>query len=70
VQSEHYALMCYRYIELNPVRARLATRPDGYAYALGGAAFKHAMARALGRPVEKGIAGRPARQEKRGLSLI
>jgi putative transposase len=128
VQSEHYALMCYRYIELNPVRARLATRPDGYAwsshaanakgecstlltphqeyerlgrtpaerqaayrdlfgqlqapelqeiraatnggYALGGAAFKHAIAGALGRPVEKGIAGRPARQEKRGLSLI
>lgn len=128
VQSEHYVLTCYRYIELNPVRARLATRPDEYAwssypanakgecagvvtpheeyerlgrtpgerqatyrdlfgqlqapaleeirmatnggYALGNAAFKHAMARALGRPVEKGSAGRPARREKRGLSLI
>jgi putative transposase len=128
VQSEHYALMCYRYLELNPVRAGLVRRPDEYpwssysanakgestplltphdeytslgrtpaerqaayrdlfgqlqaaqleeirtatngGYALGGAPFKHAMARALGRPVEKGRAGRPARQEKRGLSLI
>jgi len=123
VQSEQYVLACYRYIELNPVRARLARRADEYAwssytanakgesleflsphdeyqrlgrtpgerqavyrdlfgqiqqpqqleeirtatnggYALGNAAFKHAMARALDRPVEKGAAGRPSRQEK------
>ncbi len=129
VQSEDYVLMCYRYIELNPVRANLVSRPDQYlwsshainakgeggdgflspheeyqrlgrtpserqatyrdlfgqlqapelqeirtatngGYALGNAAFKHSMARALGRPVEKGAAGRPPRQEKGGLSLI
>ncbi|HEX6265519.1 MAG TPA: transposase, partial [Burkholderiales bacterium] len=119
----HYVLACHRYIELNPVRARLAGRPGEYpwssyaanakgearellsphdeyqrlgrtpaerqaayrdlfgqteepeqleeiraatngGYALGGSAFKHAMARALGRPVEKGTAGRPAQQGK------
>ena len=122
VQSEHYVLTCHRYIELNPVRARLARRADEYSwssypanargvvlpmlsphaeyerlggtpperqaayrdmfgqvderqleeirtatnggYALGNAAFKHAMARALGRPVERRSAGRPPGQEK------
>jgi putative transposase len=33
-------------------------------YALGNASFKRAMARALGRRVEKGSAGRPAHREK------
>lgn len=128
MQAEHYVLFCYRYIELNPVRARLSRRADEYpwsshlfnakgdrlallspheeyerlgrtpeerqavyrdlfgqiqqpeleqirtatngGYALGDTAFKHTVARALGRPVEKGAAGRPARQEKRGLSLV
>jgi putative transposase len=122
VQSERYVLACYRYIELNPVRARLARRADEYrwssyvanatgdplsmlsphpeyerlggtppelqavyrdlfgqmpereleeirtatngGYALGNAAFKQAMARALGRSVEKGAAGRPVQQGK------
>ncbi|HEX2197657.1 MAG TPA: transposase, partial [Burkholderiales bacterium] len=32
VQSEHYVLSCYRYIELNPVRARLVVRADEYAW--------------------------------------
>jgi putative transposase len=32
VQSEQYVLACYRYIELNPVRAYLAQRPDQYAW--------------------------------------
>lgn len=123
VQSEDYALACYRYIELNPVRAGLTRRPDEYpwssyganaigqpasflgphdeyqrlgrtpaerqavyrdlfgqiqlpqqldeiraatngGYALGNASFKRAMARALGRRVEKGSAGRPAQREK------
>jgi putative transposase len=128
VQAEHYVLMCYRYIELNPVRACLVQRPDQYAwsshvanakgeavsivsahqeyerlgrtpgerqaayrdlfgqlqvadlrevrnatnggYVLGNAAFKATIGRALGRPVQKGAAGRPPRREKRGLSLI
>lgn len=32
VQSEGYLLSCYRYIELNPVRAGLARRPDEYRW--------------------------------------
>jgi putative transposase len=32
VQSENYVLACYRYIELNPVRAGLAERPDQYPW--------------------------------------
>ena len=122
MQSEDYVLACYRYIELNPVRARLAARADDYSwssyganangervaflsphdeyqrlgttpaerqasyrelcaelqphqleeirnatnggYAWGNAQFKRAAARALGRPVEKGSAGRPPRREK------
>jgi len=30
--SARYVLACYRYIELNPVRAGLALRPDGYEW--------------------------------------
>ena len=120
VQSEDYVLACCSYIELNPVRAGLARRPDEYpwssysanamghaaelltphaeylrlgrapeerqavyrdlfgevqpprlldeirgaangGYALGTTAFKRAMARTLGRRVDKGKAGRPPR---------
>jgi REP-associated tyrosine transposase len=32
VQSEQYVLACYRYIELNPVRAGLVARADQYAW--------------------------------------
>jgi len=32
VDSEHYLLACYRYIELNPVRAGIAKSPQNYAY--------------------------------------
>lgn len=32
VQSEEYVLACYRYIELNPVRAGLARRADDYPW--------------------------------------
>jgi putative transposase len=32
VQSEQYVLACYRYIELNPVRAMLAPRADQYQW--------------------------------------
>ena len=123
VQTEHYVLQCYRYIERNPVRAGLAadcaaypwssyaanglglhnpliTPHEEYAslgstpaerqaqyrglfgeeqspqqleeirdatnggYALGNQTFKRDMARALGRPVEKGSAGRPPLDKK------
>jgi putative transposase len=32
VQSEAYVLACYRYIELNPVRASMAIHPGGYPW--------------------------------------
>ena len=32
VASEHYALACHRYIERNPVRARLVERPADYPW--------------------------------------
>jgi putative transposase len=32
VQQDHYLLACYRYIELNPVRAGLVDRPRDYPY--------------------------------------
>lgn len=121
VESQEYVLACYRYIELNPVRAGLAPRSDEYpwssyrsnakgeasglltahdeylrlgrtpaerqavyrdlfgeiqsaarleeirsatngGYVLGSNAFKRATARATGRRVDRGSAGRPARQ--------
>lgn len=128
VQSEEYVLACYRYIELNPVRAGLVKRTDEYpwssycanakgaaselltahdeylrlgrtpaerqsvyrdlfglvqpvdqveeirtatngGYALGDQAFKRMAARALGRRVERGNPGRPARQTGTGNQL-
>lgn len=32
VQSEHYLLTCYRYIELNPVRAGMVSMPGDYQW--------------------------------------
>lgn len=32
VPTEHYLLNCYRYIEANPVRARMVERPDQYRW--------------------------------------
>lgn len=32
VDSESYILRCYRYIELNPVRARMVASPDEYPW--------------------------------------
>jgi putative transposase len=31
-QSAHYVLGCYRYIELNPVRAAMVDHPSGYLW--------------------------------------
>ena len=123
VQSEDYVLACYRYIELNPVRAGLVSRPSEYpwssyaanamgeaslliapheeylalgrdpherqavyrdlfgsflgaervvetrsatngGYVLGSPGFKRAVARVVGRAVERGSAGRPVRERK------
>jgi putative transposase len=43
VDTERYLLACYRYIELNPVRAGIARRPEDYPYS----SFH---ANALGKP--------------------
>lgn len=32
VDADRYLLSCYRYIELNPVRARMIARPDNYLW--------------------------------------
>lgn len=32
IDTENYLLSCYRYIELNPVRAGVARKPEDYAY--------------------------------------
>jgi putative transposase len=32
VESARYCLICYRYIELNPVRAAMVTKPDRYRW--------------------------------------
>lgn len=32
VDTEHYLLACYRYIEMNPVRAGICRQPEDYAY--------------------------------------
>lgn len=32
IQSEKYLLSCYRYIELNPVRAGMVSRPEEYRW--------------------------------------
>lgn len=56
VAQDRYLLSCYRYIELNPVRAGMTERPDDYAYssfranALGGQTLvtPHPVYRALG----------------------
>ncbi|HEY5791414.1 MAG TPA: transposase [Gammaproteobacteria bacterium] len=61
VDTDRYLLACYRYIELNPVRAGIARRPGDYPYS----SFR---ANALGRPdplltphpVFLGLCGAPA----------
>jgi putative transposase len=45
VQSEDYVLACYRYIELNPVRAGIARRPDEYPWS-------SYAANAMGQPAD------------------
>jgi putative transposase len=115
VESARYAVACHRYIELNPVRARLVSHPYAYpwsscqgntgqrtdslltphpelaalghisyarlldessddpvttqirdatngGYPLGSESFKAEIARTLGRKIEPGRAGRPAKQ--------
>jgi len=62
IESEQYLLVCHRYIELNPVRARMVARPGDYrwsswhANAEGGAdglARPHPLILALGDTPER-----------------
>lgn len=62
IDSERYLLTCYRYIELNPVRAGMVKKPDDYrwssyrANALGAAnplLTPHALYRSLGNNREQ-----------------
>ena len=43
VDTEHYVMACYRYIEANPVRAGMVARPDDYVWSSHGR-------NALGKP--------------------
>jgi len=61
VQDERYLLLCYRYIELNPVRARMIESPAEYAWssyqcnALGKVSIicsPHAQYLALGKTLQ------------------
>ncbi len=45
IQSDNYLLACYRYIELNPVRAGIVSSPEDYTYS----SYRH---NALGQPDE------------------
>ncbi|MGI0034916.1 MAG: transposase [Nitrososphaera sp.] len=51
VQAEHYLLTCYRYIELNPVRAGMVSHPGEYRWStlarLRRASPGHSRSRAL-----------------------
>lgn len=79
VQSEEYLLTCYRYVELNPVRAGLVHRPGDYSWssyagnALGEACpliTPHDEYRALGRDeperqaVYRDLFGSPMRDDQ------
>ena len=50
VQSEEYLLACYRYIELNPVRAGLVARPDEYLWSSFGENAKNCRSTGLLTP--------------------
>ncbi|MGH1441209.1 MAG: transposase [Cellvibrionaceae bacterium] len=45
IDSEKYALLCYRYIELNPVRANMVSHPSEYPWS----SYRH---NAVGQPDE------------------
>jgi putative transposase len=62
VRSESYVLACYRYIELNPVRAGLVALPGQYRWSsyannaegrMGGSLSAHPVYEALGLDVEQ-----------------
>ncbi|AXQ31163.1 transposase [Solimonas sp. K1W22B-7] len=61
IDSEHYLMSCYRYIELNPVRAGIVKRPGDYPWSSYGAnahgredalTQAHDVYEALGRSAE------------------
>jgi len=63
VDSERYVLACYRYIELNPVRAGLVAAPDQYRWSSHAANAQGAYDRLLTpHPVYLGLAPEPAQR--------
>jgi len=81
IEGEAHFVSCMRYIELNPVRARMVAHPrdyrwSSYAANADGAAdpllTEHALYRALGRRVMPGKAGRPPkpRGDARQMKLL
>lgn len=62
VDTEHYLLSCYRYLELNPVRAKMVEDPGRYRWSSCGSnangkndpiVQQHALYRALGRTIDE-----------------
>jgi putative transposase len=49
IETDRYLLACCRYVELNPVRARLVTRPEDYPWSSYGAKIKEDSASWLDR---------------------
>ena len=64
VQDERYLMICHRYIELNPVRARMVDAPSGYHWSSHSTnAFGQPSALLTPHPAYTGLGGSPiARQ--------
>ena len=65
IDSEAYFLACCRYIELNPVRARMVAHPRDYrwsSYAAHAQGAKDALAQ--DHPLYRGLGGTPVERQK------
>jgi len=71
VGSEQYALACYRYIELNPVRARIVARPREYRWSSYGANAEGRRDEMITpHPAYCGLAEGPARRHLADMLLL
>jgi putative transposase len=71
IDSEHYALTCYRYIELNPVRAGMVNHPRDYpwsSYHANAAGKKDDLI--TPHPLYLGLAIEPGLRQKRYQALF
>ena len=70
VQSQHYVLACYRYIEMNPVRANMVKHPGDYpwsSYAANAEGKRHAWLTPHGEYLALGSTDRKRQQAYRNL---